>query len=258
MRMHMRNAQWKPGACHGTRHMVLGVRVARGARWLAVGRRRGAGATRAVARGGAERRGQAACPLGPMERRGARHGTAGTGGGRRQGGSMGRCMGGAHERDLGALQRKSRILHLLARHLHLCRVARRACQREVRRCACRANPNRGRAWTRRDRSELLARRPKAVELRLGPRFQGVRRSILCHGRRGGVRGQPRREDAKATGETGGQLGCRLTQQNCYGNQLKETHSSTKNNETNQLKKRPSPFQASPPVARICDDPPHVL
>lgn len=54
------------------------------------------------------------------------------------------------------------------------------------RCACRANPNRARAWTRRDRSELLARRPKAVELRLGPRFQGVRRSILCHGRRGGV------------------------------------------------------------------------
>ena len=79
MRMHMRNAQWKPGACHGTRHMVQGVRVARGARWLAVGRRRRAGGTRAVARGGAEQRGQAACPLGPMERRGARHGTAGKG-----------------------------------------------------------------------------------------------------------------------------------------------------------------------------------
>ena len=120
------------------------------------------------------------------EGRTARHGTVGTGGGRRRGVSMGRCMGGAHERDLGALQRKPRILHLLARHLHLCRATRRACQREVRRCACRANPNRARAWTRRDRSELLARRPKAIELRLGPRFQGVRRSILCHGRRGGV------------------------------------------------------------------------
>ena len=199
--------------CHGSqvrataRHVVRGVRVARGARWLAVGRRRRAGGTRAVARGGAERRGQAACPLGPMERRGARHGTAGTGGGRRRGVSMGRCMGGAHERDLGALQRKPRILHLLARHLHLCRVARRACQREVRRCACRANPNRGRAWTRRDRSELLARRPKAVELRLGPRFQGVRRSILCHGRRGGVEGsrgggrEERREEERDTSFT---------------------------------------------------------
>ena len=51
-----------------------------------------------------------------------------------------------------------------------------------------ANPNRARTRARRDRSGLLARRPQAVELRLGPRLQGVRGGILCHccaERRGG-------------------------------------------------------------------------
>ena len=213
----MRNAQWKPGVrarcvprqwepgacawepgsmCHGSQ-----VRATAQAMWsegcmrreVRAGWRWVGGAAR-VARGprhaaAPSEGGRLPAPLARWSGGAhgtARHGTAGTGGGRRRGVSMGRCMGGAHERDLGALQRKPRILHLLARHLHLCRATRRACQREVRRCACRANPNRARAWTRRDRSELLARRPKAIELRLGPRFQGVRRSILCHGRRGGV------------------------------------------------------------------------
>ena len=44
-----------------------------------------------------------------------------------------------------------------------------------------ANPNRARTRARRDRSGLLARRPQAVELRLGPRLQGVRCRVLCHG-----------------------------------------------------------------------------
>ena len=60
MRTHARNVQWKPGAC---RHAVVrGVRGARGARWLMGGRRRRAGTKRAVARGGAEQRGQACLP----------------------------------------------------------------------------------------------------------------------------------------------------------------------------------------------------
>ena len=166
-----------------------GPRGACGARCALVGGRSAPPRRCHAGRGTRRRRAKGAGCLPPWpdgaQGRTARHG--GQGGGRRRRVSMGRRMGGAQERGLGALQRKPRILHLLARHLHLCRVARRACQREVRRCACRANPNRARAWTRRDRSELLARRPKAVELRLGPRFQGVRRRILCHGRRGGVR-----------------------------------------------------------------------
>jgi hypothetical protein len=122
---------------------------------------------------GAELRGQAARPLARMERR-----VCGVKGRGSAGCIEGPCTGGAHERELGALQRKPRRLHLLARHLHLWCVARRARQRWMHTWA---NPNRARTRARRDRSRLLARRPQAVELRLGPRLQGVRRSILCHG-----------------------------------------------------------------------------
>ena len=122
---------------------------------------------------GAELRGQAARPLARMERR-----VCGVKGRGSAGCIEGPCTGGAHERELGALQRKPRRLHLLARHLHLWCVARRTRQRWMHTWA---NPNRARTRARRDRSRLLARRPQAVELRLGPRLQGVRRSILCHG-----------------------------------------------------------------------------
>jgi hypothetical protein len=67
---------------------------------------------------GAELRGQAARPLARMERR-----VCGVKGRGSAGCIEGPCTGGAHERELGALQRKPRRLHLLARHLHLWCVA---------------------------------------------------------------------------------------------------------------------------------------
>ena len=104
------------------------------------------------------------------------------------------------------------------------------------RCACRANPNRARAWTRRDRSELLARRPKAVELRLGPRFQGVRRSILCHGRRGGVSsrgGEHARSD--------GGKNCNFNLVRNLSKRKKMRQKKQKSAKNNSLQKRPSTF-----------------
>ena len=64
-----------------------------------------------------------------------------------------------------------------------------------------ANPNRARTRARRDRSGLLARRPQAVELRLGPRLQGVRCRVLCHGlwrKQGGMRRRDLRGDGEAS------------------------------------------------------------